>query len=162
MTEINDTDGLLESLVDLGIVGTGFMWDRARRERAEQMSVIYGPEVTVMLQYVWQGGYRDMVDFHSDYQARQKYLEEYGQAFDTGYVEAVRMNMLDLAQSDDLPFIFCPFMKARARVWIETHPGDREKTEEVFCYVAEGISRDEFVLDTDKRDAYLRSVGILR
>ena len=57
----------------LGFSGTHFLWDEEKKARADEMVEEHGQATAVLLQYVWQGGARDLMEFMDDYSTQFSY-----------------------------------------------------------------------------------------
>ena len=72
--------------------------------------------------------------------------------------------MKAIALSDEMSFLYCPFMKTRAINIIDSALASATTMEKILCYVAQGVPLDEFSMTEEKkkeREDYLKHVGIL-
>jgi len=163
---------LKTQLQRLGFSGPNFLWDTNRKERIHYMIKEYGLDVAFLVQYVWQGGVRDLKEFSEGYEKQSDYRKEMGWlsvgADPKAYKEEVRSLMVKVALSDDFPYIYCPFKKTRILNFADDEfhiiMADKRAIKDIFCYVSQGVRIEDFSM-TDKhfleREDYLKKVGIL-
>lgn len=161
-----------ERLEELGYSGTGFFWSQKYAERAKEMQGSYGSVIDVFVQYVWQGGARDLATFKDEFQEEFKAMrgtcEREGSPLmyedPWEHYVGVRDAMADVALDEEDEFLSCPFMKVRMRNLASSGAVDARVIRDVLCYVANGTRLDEFKMDEGMREAregYLRWAGIL-
>ena len=74
-----DTEIRLDELVDeLGFTPTGFFWKDVYKERAREVVQSYSHAMGVIMQYIWQGGSRDLYEFLEGYDRQFDYRKKYG------------------------------------------------------------------------------------
>jgi len=147
-----------------------FLWNPELKKRAERMQQQYDHGTEVWVQYVWQGGARDLVEFQQGYQQQFVYRKSKawlpGNASPEEHKEKVKQAMSQVALDESqLPFLYCPFMKTRAlNLMKKLDIQGTNAIKDALCYIATGERLPNFRLDDSKRaerDKYLRSVGIL-
>ena len=156
---------------DLGFSGVGFFWSADYRSRAEDMVDKYGPDVEVLIQYVWQGGSADLREMQSGYKDMYAYWNSRQDVFlpesAQEHTRKVKETMRSLALDESVaPYLKCPFMKVRmmnlARFPEKYMPVP--DLENMLCYIAQGKPLSKFKMTKKLRDEqweYLEKDGLL-
>ncbi len=164
-----DTDINLEQMLDeLGFSPTSFFWKDEYRERAEQVYQDYSPGISLMVQYVFQGGARDLDEFMEGYQRQFEYRKQKGylpqDADPSEHKDLVKTLMSEVSSRIGLDFIFCPFMKARASDVVRHGAEDPWELKDAICYVLNGCDSEEFEMTPERKEEkekYLKAIGII-
>lgn len=163
MKELSDIIGTMA-----GLGFNQYLWDPEKKERADRMVQEYGDSTAVWLQYVFQGGARDLQEFIAGYDSSINYQKREGwlpEDIDPSEIrKGVKNRMASVSQSTEMKYIFCPFMKSRALNVIQSEIAPKETVEEVMCLMLTGKSLSDYEFTPDeeqKRHDYLVSVGLL-
>jgi len=170
-------DELKDWLEELGFRGANPLWIPEIRKRTEEMQRQYGPEVYILVQYIWQGGAADMYEFRRGYESQFEFRKKLNDpnipsnADPEKHRLEVKKAMAELTQDESIfPFLNCPFMTVRAMNYFDgvykstDYPEWQEQLKDALCYIATGIRLKNFKMTDEQkesRDAYLREKGIL-
>ena len=158
-------------LKELEFTGIEMIWDPVKKQRAQKMQEEYGEDLDIIIQYVWQGGGRDLNDYIRGYDVMFKHRQNRNKPVPVKnaevYKQKVKETMKQVALSDENNFIYCPFTKTRLNNLLKSHEiinAQPDIIQDVFCYIAQGERFKDFKFTEThekKREEYLRQIQIL-